>query len=352
MTSRPMVATVLSARPWEARLVAMARAAGSIRVVGRLYQPEDLDRLRQVDVLVVGAETSWATPARVRSWRNRGIAVLGVVPEGDMPAAARFTASGAMVTLEQAPLQSLLAAIRIAARSRNLVSGGQGRLAVVVGTRGAPGVTEVSLALATGISDNLRTLLVDLDLSAPSLGLRLGLPPRSGLAEVSERLRCDAGSLQHAAHRVGALSVVPGEGPPSTPTDIDDLVVASRSGFQMVVADRGPVAGDDPVLVAADSAVLVCRPSPIGLMRTARLVDAWSGPIPWLVLNQVEDREAATNAARRFVGLEPAVVLDADPTVGLPGAGPSSWMVEALRPLHAALTEPDGGRCPVGAEMA
>ncbi len=144
-----MVATVLSARPWEARLVAMARAAGSIRVVGRLYQPEDLDRLRQVDVLVVGAETSWATPARVRSWRNRGIAVLGVVPEGDMPAAARFTASGAMVTLEQAPLQSLLAAIRIAASRRDLVSGGQGRLAAVVGTRGAPGVTEVSLALAS-----------------------------------------------------------------------------------------------------------------------------------------------------------------------------------------------------------
>ena len=58
MTERPMVATVLSARPWEARLVAMARAAGSIRVVGRLYQPEDFERLRQVDVLVVGAETS------------------------------------------------------------------------------------------------------------------------------------------------------------------------------------------------------------------------------------------------------------------------------------------------------
>ena len=67
-----MVATVLSARPWEARLVAMARAAGSIRVVGRLYQPEDLERLRRVDVLVVGAETTWATPARVRSWCEPG----------------------------------------------------------------------------------------------------------------------------------------------------------------------------------------------------------------------------------------------------------------------------------------
>ncbi len=136
------------------------------------------------------------------------------------------------------------------------------------------------------------------------------------------------------------------------PAAVDDLLVAGRSGFEMVVADRGPVVGDDPVLVAADSAVLVCRASPIGLMRTARLVAEWGGPIPWLVLNRVEDRRAATVAARRFIGLEPAVVLDEDERLGVPGAGPSTRMVESLRPLHVALAEPGGGRCPVGAEMA
>jgi hypothetical protein len=349
---RPMVATVLSARPWEARLVAMARAAGSIRVVGRLYQPEDLDRLRRVDVLVVGAETSWATPARVRSWRDRGIAVLGVVPEGDKPAAARFTGSGALVTLEHAPLPSLLASIRLAAERRREVPGGRGRVAVVVGTRGAPGVTEVAFALASGMSENLRTLLVDLDLGAPTLGLRLGLPLGSGLAETSERLRCDAGSLEQGAHRVGAMSVVPGEGPPSPPAAIEDLMVAARSRFEMIVADRGPVDGDDHYLIAADAAVLVCIPSPTGLVRTARLVEGWSGPIPWLVVNRVGDPGAATLAVRRFIGLEPAVLLEDDATVGHPGSAPSTWMVEALRPLHAAITEPAGGRCPIGTEMA
>ncbi len=351
MIERPMVATVLSARPWEARLVAMARAAGSIRVVGRLYQPEDLERLRRVDVLVVGAETTWATPARVRSWCDRGIAVLGVVPDGDRPAAARFTGSGAMVTPEHTPLQALLASIRLAA-ARKHVSGGRGRVTAVVGGRGAPGVTEIALALASGLAGITRTLLVDLDLAAPSLGMRLGLPPGNGLAMVTERLRGEAGWLENGAHRVGNLSVVPGEGPPCPPAAVDDFLVAGRSGFDMVVADRGPVMGDDSVLVTADAAVLVSRASPIGLMRTARLVAEWGGPIPWLVLNRVEDRRAATVAARRFIGLEPAVVLDEDERLGVPGTGPAARMVESLRPLHVALAELGGGRCPVGAEMA
>ena len=351
MTERPLVATVLSARPWEARLVAVARAAGSIRVVGRLYQPEDLDRLRRVDVVVVGAETPWATPARVKSWRDRGIAVLGVVPDGDRPAAARFSGSGAMVTGEHTPTQSLLASIRLAATARP-TTGGAGRFAAVVGPRGAPGVTEVALALAGGLAGTVRTLLVDLDTGAPSVGMRLGLPPGGGLTVTTERLRCNAGWLEEGAHKFGALSVVPGEGPRCAPSAVDDLLVAGRSGFEMIVADRGPVEGNDPVLVAADSAVLVCRPSPTGLVRAARLVAEWGGPIPWLVVNRVEDRRAATMAARRFIGLEPAVLLQEDAGIGgTAGEGPSPWMIESLRPLHAGLVESSGGRCPVGAEM-
>ena len=134
------------------------------------------------------------------------------------------------------------------------------------------------------------------------------------------------------------MSVVPGEGPHSHRR-------RSRTHGCGAVPVRGyrprscRYEGDDQFLISADSAVLVCT-SHRRLMRTACLVDGWR-PIPARMVNRVGDPGAAP-CLRRFIGSGPAVLLDDEPTVGYPCAArrPGWWR---LRPLHAAITELDGG---------
>ena len=77
---RPTLATVLSPRPWESRLVDAALESGLVRLVGRCYNPADV---AHVDVVVVGTETPWLNANRIARWRLQGIAVIGVFPAGD-----------------------------------------------------------------------------------------------------------------------------------------------------------------------------------------------------------------------------------------------------------------------------
>jgi hypothetical protein len=338
---RPLVATVLSARPWEARLVAAARASGAIRLVGRLYEPSDLDRLPPVDVVVVGAETSWATPALLSGWQRNGLRVLGVAPSGDRPARDRFRAAGAGIVAEQAPIEEMICAIRRLTAHPAPVTG-RGRVVAVVGSRGAPGRTEVALALAWGLGRSLSTLLVDLDLSAPSLGIRLGIPPNGGLAVAAEWVRRYGSIDTDSVPRVGPLDIVTAEAG-ARPDPASELMLAARNDYPVTVVDLGPDECDGPLLSDSDAAVLVCEPTALGLIRTSRLIERWDGPLPWLVLNRVVERDEAVAAARKWIGLEPAVVLGEDAAIRTlrTGAAPQRWMVGALTSLRQVLLAPE-----------
>lgn len=87
---RPTMATVMSPRPWEARLVAAAVETGLVRLVARCYNPHDV---LQVNAVVVGSETPWITASLIARWRSAHISVVGIFPQGDRVAIDLFCRS-------------------------------------------------------------------------------------------------------------------------------------------------------------------------------------------------------------------------------------------------------------------
>ncbi|MDX1690069.1 MAG: hypothetical protein R3290_03490 [Acidimicrobiia bacterium] len=311
----PRIATVLSARDWESRLVAHARETAAVRLVLRAYRPADVEgRTGDLDAVVAGAETSWVTPARIGAWRRSGIRVVGIHPAGDRPARDRLVAAGADdVLADDTPSEGITRAVRLLDPPAAPTGPPRGRVTAVVGPRGAPGRTEIAFGLATAFSDTHDTLLVDLDLEAPALAVRLGLAPRPDVLDASDGVHA-TGTLEDTALRGrNRLSVLVASHRPDQPglrpEAADDLLTAAAARFERVVVDAGITS--DPV--GADDVVLVADASPTGIVRAAHMTDAWTGPRPTLVLNRVPREDAAdvVTAVRRWTGLDPAaVVLD------------------------------------------
>ncbi len=317
---------MLSARDWEAELVGVIRESAAARLILRAYQPSEIEERRaEIDVVVAGAETSWVTSAAVASWRRQGLRVIGVHPASDSPARRILETGGADEVVEESiAAEAKIAAIRAVVTSgATLPSAKTGTFVVVTGGRGAPGRTEVSLALAWNLAAHLKTLVVDADLDAPSLAVRLGLPARPDLADAADYCRMSGDLPEWAVHqRDGASFVVgshrPGE-PRLRPSLVGDVLDAALSQFDVVVADLGPAIADTNLLKRADAAVLVATGDAVGIVRAAQTVGEWDGPPPALVLNRVNGNNAhdSTMAARQWLGLDPAVIIREDRRIGL-----------------------------------
>jgi len=175
------VATVLSARDWEPGLVSYARETAELRIVLRAFQPHEIEEhAEDIDVVVAGGEVSWVTPVQIAAWQRTGLGVLGIHPVGDEPAAAMLRSAGVDELLpDTVDVRTIVTAIRFISPSTALLErGGTGAVVSVIGARGAPGTTEIALALAWESGRRTPTLLIDLDLTAPSIAIRLGVPPR------------------------------------------------------------------------------------------------------------------------------------------------------------------------------
>jgi MinD superfamily P-loop ATPase len=312
------VATVLSARDWEPMLVAAARETAAIRLVLRAYEPNEIRiRAGDIDVVVAGGETTWVTPAQITAWRRAGLGVVGMYPAGDRPARDLLHAAGAdEVVSDDVPTEGLIQTIRFlgpAAPTAEAPSIGQ--TVAVTGPRGAPGRTEVALALAWNWAKRHRTILLDADTAAPAVAVRLGIAPRPDLTDAADRVRSDGRILPEVLHTAGGFSVIvgsdrPGEAPLRNGM-AEDVAEAATSVFDVVILDLGAAEHGVPLLKRADHAVLVVDASAVGLVRSARLVDQWAGPPPALVVNRVPSGAAQeiTRAARRWTGLEPAALI-------------------------------------------
>jgi Mrp family chromosome partitioning ATPase len=341
----PRVATVLSAREWESELVALARDTASVRLVLRAYQPDDIEsQANNIDVVVAGAETSWVTPAQVASWRRAGLLVVGVYPSGDRPAAELLESGGAHETIsDDVPVSSILQLLRLLPSVGERVSeDAEGHIVAVVGARGAPGRTEIALALAWNWAAQTRTLLLDLDLEAPSLAIRVGRPPRPDVADVADGVRSSGVLAEDDVQRFGPISLVVGSHRPGEPllrsTLVEDVVEAAVATYATVVVDTGPAQEDDRILKRSDHAVLVAEGSATGLVRASRLVANWAGPPPVLLLNRVPRGkvEDVVVAARRWTGLEPSVFIADRRRIreAAASAAPPDWSLrKALAPL-------------------
>ena len=319
--NRPRIATVLSAREWEPKLVDAARRDPTVRVVRRAYEPQDLDRAGPLDIVVVGAETSWITPSRIRSIRRSGTRVVGVYPSGDRPGHELLRRGGVDVALpDSTPAEDLLSAASMVAAD-SLPSIQAGRLISVTGPRGAPGRTEVAVALAQTIARKTPTAIVDLDIDAPGVAFRLGLGPGPGLVDLVDAAR--SGDQEWQSTGPGRLTVVGGSGLPSTHSgstfNTAELLDTVLTSFTVSVADIGPWRIDNSTLSTSDATVLVCDAHPTSLIRAARLVHDWEGPVPYVVLNRAGSPpdETTLRTARRALGLEPHTTL---PHVEAPAA--------------------------------
>ena len=287
------VATVLSAREWEPGLVAHARDTAALRVVLRAYQPSDIEaRASEIDVVVAGGEVAWVTPRQVATWRRLGFGVIGVHPMGDAPAAQMFELGGASeVVPDSIEVSALVQAIRfVAPAADQVVTEDRGTVTAITGSRGAPGCTEVALAYALVAARSESTVLIDADLSAPALAIRLGVPPRPDLTDAADGVREDGRIASECLHQVGALAVVTGSHRPGETRLRDTLVTgvvdAAKAQFERVILDIGADYDRNSLIEEADSVLLVVDASAIGVVRAAQITSQWLGPQPTLVLNR------------------------------------------------------------------
>lgn len=185
-----------------------------------------------------------------------------------------------------------------------------GRLVAVTGPRGAPGRTEIALALGVAWAAH-QTAVVDLDLAAPGLALRAGIPPRPDLADVAAGL-AESGCLPPGTlRRMAGTRLVVGSHR-SVPPGVARLVAeAVLRAVPVVIVDAGPAGPDDPLLARANRIVLVLEGSPAGIVRTAEFLSGWHLRPPELVVNRVRpgDHCDVVMAVRRWTGLDPAVVV-------------------------------------------
>lgn len=327
------VATVLSAREWEPTLVSQARESAAVRIVLRAYQPREIEeRADEIDVVVAGAEVAWVTPNQIAGWRRVGLGVVGIYPTGDRPAESLLLDAGAdEVLADETPTEAIVQAIRFLAPTADRpASAPAGQTIAVVGPRGAPGCTEIALSLAWNLSSSAQTLLIDLDLSAPALAIRLGLPPRPDLTDAADGVRSTGLIPPETLQKSGPVRIIVGSHrvgePPLRSAMVEDVIDAAASSFERVVLDLGAATPDEHLLKRADHAVLAVDGSAVGVVRGARLVAEWAGPPPALVLNRVapSDRSQVVDAARKWTGLEPAAVLPSRPRIrsAALGAGP------------------------------
>lgn len=339
------VATVLSAQEWEPRLVSRARETAELRIVLRAFQPDEIeDRSDEIDIVVAGAEVSWVTPAQITAWRHMGLSVLGVHATGDGPAAALLQSAGVdELVPDDTDAESLITAIRfLAPRADGDEAATTGSTVAVIGARGAPGTTEVALGLALNAAETSPTILVDLDLDAPSVAIRLGLAPRPDITDVADHVRAIGSIDGDAVHSIGSLHVVTGShrvGETAVrPAMVEDVIEVATFGYETVVLDLGAAPPDDRILKRADEAVLVVDGSAVGVVRAARLVTEWSGPPPQIVVNRAARHESdqLIEAVVHWTGIEPVALIEdrrAVRTAALAARLPDRHFRRALAPV-------------------
>jgi hypothetical protein len=166
-----------------------------------------------------------------------------------------------------------------------------------------------------------KTLLAELDQEAPGIGIRCGLPPQA----TSANDLIQAVPFEHVS-----VFTPPLRGGPLSQAIVAQLLDAARSTHETIVLDVGP--NHQPL---AGDVIVVCDPSPTGIVRCARFLEVWRGPQPHLVVNRAP-HDVDVRLVRRATGLEPAALIP-NSRPPHPGEAPPSALVRGLEPLTEIL---------------
>lgn len=328
----PRIATVLSAREWEAALVQSAHDTARVRLVARMYQPDDVyDIETEIDAIVVGAETPWLSASIVRSWTARGIVVVGIHAANDPVAPGQLASMGVDIVMKDTEEpEVVLHRLRLALPETTTAATTTAQITVVTGPRGAPGITEVALGAATISAKHRNTILVDADATDPVLAVRLNLSPEPTIEDALDAIHAD-GDISSCVQRFGGIGVIVGAASEEYITDsATSLLEAVAVITEHVIVDAGP----NPIAAItkrADNAIVVCEASAVGIVRVAKFIAAWSGPQPTIVLNRVprRDKDQLTDAVRRWTGLAPTATVADNPAI--------RYAARHARPPHRSL---------------
>lgn len=243
------------------------------------------------------------SPSGDRAARQLGVPVLGSIPEAD-DADERSAPVAWAGQLD--PFGTVANAVRTMRRSLEI----EGKLpATIILTAAADGQGTTSLAmnLATTIArEGRKVLIADLNYANPNLARTLEIDGTRGLTE----LVADGDPLELIrTTSIARLDVLPaGAKPADSGAMLNDdrflrLLTNLTSAYDHVIFDAAPLSrGDDARIVASvcDGTVLVSRPSPASLRRTAGARDLLltvGANLLGVVLNRVGD-SSRTNASQ------------------------------------------------------
>ena len=215
----------------------------------------------------------------------------------------------------------------------------------------------MALAIAWAAAKRRSALLLDLDLEAPSLAIRIAKTPRPDITDACDEIQRSGRLPAWVARRFGPLGVIVGSHRPTddhaAPYAVADLVEAARTCCETVVVDAGPATPGNGIIGKTDRIVLVVGGSPNGLIRAAHLVADWPWSTPLLILNRVPfggEAEMA-NTARHCLGLDPAAVVVELPDIAAhagAGARPHRLLVKVARQVLDVLEASPHPNQPLG----
>lgn len=288
----PDIALAASAREWPDRLHRHLLEHGGGRVVARVMGPEQTAEAT-FDAILIDDVCSFLTPRLVSAVKKSGAEVVGVFsPTDGSDAKRRLLECGIsdVIETDAAPeeyLEKVMAALahRLPV-SMETPAASVGWSIAVTGASDGVGVTEVAVALARGISNELKVSLVDVDPTWPSIAQRLDLPLHPNIRTALDIVAHGSGDLEAASHVLGEMSVVggvadQGSGSPLAQSEVVMLFEALSESVDVLVADLGPLQHSvSGVLRGFDAVALVGTGDPVGITRLLHSAERAMEQIP------------------------------------------------------------------------
>ena len=156
----------------------------------------------------------------------------------------------------------------------------------VTGPTEGVGATEVAVALARALSRHVGTVLVDFDPVWPSISQRLDLPVHPNIRTAIDHSLHRPDKLVDAVHHVEGVGVIgglvdTGHGSPIDRHDALALLEALGAICEVLVGDMGPTHEvANGLLREFDTVLIVGSPTPVGITRLMKSVEAISSSAP------------------------------------------------------------------------
>lgn len=283
----PEIALAASTREWPDRLHRFLLDHGGGRIAARLMAADQATEAG-FDVLLIDDVCSFLSPRLVSVLKQSGSEVIGVyMPEDGPDAKRRLLECGISDVIEtDATPEEFLAKIngtllhRAADEQDDTSSPSPAFKIAVTGPCEGVGMTEISIGLAHSLSDEVGTVLIDMDQGWPSVAQRLDLPVHPNIRTALDHALHRIDRLGEAVHGLDRLRVVGGRadgghGAQISRPDVMMLMEGLSESNEVIVADLGPLAhAEAGVLREFDTVIIVGTGTPVGVARLIRTVEA------------------------------------------------------------------------------